>query len=466
MEFRRGTLEYRQDRRICASCELKTNDPTCSQCGKESRPRIRISWYIHGQRQRELTLTWRPQDAAQVLRRKEEDYWRQQELGVTREIGGTLQEGFAAFLMQQATSSDDNKKQIATAIKALANGVGWDRPLPLITGDDIAQYKQDGLTTLAPTSVRSYMLVLRRFFKYLRQEGWIRLEPTARVKLPKARARRDCLRPHEVGPVLDLFWQMAPQIAPIATTFVLGGWRKGEIVNLRRADVEMEKRWAYVLDFEGDELTEEWQTKTDHSLRAVPLHPLVVRALQRVEPVMCPDGRVSPWVFPIIDARRRRRLTDKRGRSLPVCGDRRSPATAFFGTKLHKVMAAAGIERRVTIHGLRRTFAVLLQEAGAPDAVIQQALGHRPQGVTATHYLPRRDPLIQKYVDLIEVDIPALDGPAPIATTDPPIATNIAPRNRPSQLVRSDSSVMAPPLCPPAAPRTPKTKPPYLRLVK
>lgn len=366
-------------------------------------------------------------------------------------------------MAQQSTCSDNYKKQIATAIKALANGVGWERSLPSITVDDITQYKEDGLTTLAATSVRSYMLVLRRFFKYLQQEGWIRLEPTARVKLPKAKARRDCLRPNEVGRVLDLFWRLAPQIAPIATTFVLGGWRKGEIINLRRADVEMEKRWAYVLDFEGDELTEEWQAKTEHSLRAVPLHPLVVRALRRVEPVTCPDGRVSPWMFPVIDPRKRRRYEDKRGRQQSVCGDRRSPATAFFGIKLHKVLAEAGIERRVTVHGLRRTFAVLLQEAGAPDVVIQQALGHRPQGVTATHYLPRRDALVQKYVDLIEVEIPALHEPAP---ADPSTATNIASEIPTSPPVRSDSGGMAPPLCPPAATKPSKNQPPYLRLVK
>ena len=176
--------------------------------------------------------------------------------------------------------------------------------------------------------------------------------------------------------------------------------------------MDLETRWAYVLDFEGDELTESWSPKTESSVRAVALHPLVARALERVEPVPRPDGSESPWVFPISDRRKRRRLKNKHGHTLPVYGDRRSPETSYFSDKLRQAMAAAKIERSVTIHGLRRTFAVLLQEAGAPDSVIRQALGHGQRGVTELNYLPRRDPLLQRWVDAIPMHIAALGPPA------------------------------------------------------
>ena len=100
----------------------------------------------------------------------------------------------------------------------------------------------------------------------------------------------------------------------------------------------------------------------------------------------------------------------------PVRGDRRSPQTTWLGSCLRQALAAAGIERRVTVHGLRRTFAVLLQDAGAPDSVIRQALGHAQQGVTEQHYLPRRDPVVQGWVDRIELrqsGQPARLGPLP-----------------------------------------------------
>ena len=412
MEFRRSTPERRHNRRICASCQLPSGTKEkCQLCGKKTKPRIQIVWFVNGKRERELTYCWREADAAEVLRRKEEDYWRQQDLGVEREIGGTLREAADAFAEDQAENSINYKKQIQTALTALANGVGWERPVPLISSADIQQFKEDGIQSISESSVRSYMLVLRRFFAFLHQEGWIRRNPTHKVRLPRAKARKDCLRPGEVGPVLDVFWQMCPDIAAIATALILGGWRKGEIINLRRTDVFLDEGWAYVLDWEGDELAEAWSPKNEIACRAVPLHPRVTQALRRVEPVQFPDGRLSPWVFPVTDKRKRKRFRDKKGRMQPVCGDRRSPETSFLGGKLHEVLQAAGIERRVTIHGLRRTFAVLLQEAGASDSVIQNALGHGSRGVTATHYLPRRDETVKRWVNAINVKVPVLVDP-------------------------------------------------------
>ena len=77
------------------------------------------------------------------------------------------------------------------------------------------------------------------------------------------------------------------------------------------------------------------------------------------------------------------------------------------------------IEHRVTIHGLRRTFAVLMQEAGAPDSIIRQALGHKAKGelarcngltrprVTQLMNLLELHPLILEYVRHLPMDTPA-----------------------------------------------------------
>jgi integrase len=317
-----------------------------------------------------------------------------------------------AFSAAQAGISTNYRKQIGTATKALAEQVGWEHPVHLIAPADLLRFREDALAKLAPPTVRSYMLVLRRFFAFLHQEGWIRRNPAHKIRLPAPKGRKDHLRPHEVGPVLDAFWRVCPQIAPIATALVLGGWRKGEIVNLRHEDVDLAEGWAYVMDFEGDEFTEAWNAKTTASVRAVPLHPLVVRALERTARITRPDGWVSPWVFPVLDKRKRERYRDRRGRLNPARGDRRSPGTGFFGTKLREVLKAAKVDRPITIHGLRRTFAVLLQEAGAPDSVIRQALGHGQRGVTELNYLPRRDATVKRWVEAISVSVPALESPS------------------------------------------------------
>jgi hypothetical protein len=185
-------------------------------------------------------------------------------------------------------------------------------------------------------------------------------------------------------------------------------WRKGDIVNLRETDLDLEAGWACVLDFEGDELTEAWTPKTRSSLRAVPVHPLVARALSERQPVIRADGTPSPWVFPVV--RKAKGYRDAKGRWHPGYGDRRAPGTSFLGKKLRLALAEAGINRRITIHDLRRTFAVLLQEAGAPDSIIRQALGHAQRTVTELSYLPRRDPLVKQWVEHIDVRVGQLEN--------------------------------------------------------
>jgi len=49
------------------------------------------------------------------------------------------------------------------------------------------------------------------------------------------------------------------------------------------------------------------------------------------------------------------------------------------------VLAAAGIERRLTVHSLRHTFAVRLQERTGDLRIVQAALGHRQLGTTEVY---------------------------------------------------------------------------------
>lgn len=408
MEFRQGSCQKRQDRRVCRRCRYARcgKREKCPRCGGRTEPRIQVNWYINGQRQRQLTDEWKEAEARALLRRIEADYWAGQELGVQRDVGGTLLEAQDAFLRELRGKSD--QKQARTALRALAKGIGWDRQVHVIGIEDLRDFRDDGLAVLASATVRSYMGVLRRFFSFLVSEGWIRQNPTARIPLPRATARPVHLSRKEAGHYLSILWTELPTVAPIATIMVLGGLRKGEVINLRREHLDLADRWTVVTAFPGDEIASAWRPKTKSSYRSVPLHPLALAALRRTPVVMRLDGSESPWVFPVVDPRKRKRNVDRKGRAQPVVGDRRSPDTSFLGRKVRKVLVEKSFTREVTIHDLRRTFAVLLQSTGAPDSVIRQALGHRGAGVTELHYLPRRDAEVQRWVDKINIDIPGL----------------------------------------------------------
>jgi len=68
-----------------------------------------------------------------------------------------------------------------------------------------------------------------------------------------------------------------------------------------------------------------------------------------------------------------------------------------------KVMLDAGITT-LTIHGLRRSFSLLGEAAGAPAGAIAQVMGHKPSA-TAEGYRPRSVDALRPYLAQIEAHI-------------------------------------------------------------
>ena len=68
-----------------------------------------------------------------------------------------------------------------------------------------------------------------------------------------------------------------------------------------------------------------------------------------------------------------------------------------------KVLQSAGIDG-LTIHGLRRSFSLLGESAGAPAGAIAQVMGHKPSA-TAEGYRPRSIDALRPYLEKIEEHI-------------------------------------------------------------
>ncbi len=73
-----------------------------------------------------------------------------------------------------------------------------------------------------------------------------------------------------------------------------------------------------------------------------------------------------------------------------------------------KALQHAGIDR-LTFHGLRRSFSILGEAAGAPAGAIAQIMGHKPSA-TAEGYRPRSIDALRPFAELIEQRILALAG--------------------------------------------------------
>ena len=143
---------------------------------------------------------------------------------------------------------------------------------------------------------------------------------------------------------------------------LLTGARREEIAALRWADVDFQ--WCKLTLADKVEAT-----------RVVPLTPYLAQQLATLP-------RINGFVF--ASTGRAGRIADSRASHL-------------------KALKSAGIES-LTIHGLRRSFSLLGEAAGAPAGAIAQVMGHKPSA-TAEGYRPRSVDALRPYLALIEAHI-------------------------------------------------------------
>lgn len=196
-------------------------------------------------------------------------------------------------------------------------------------------------------------------------------------ELPAQTRRRDAIEPHQVtawwAAVLTLSNHVASAYLRI---LLLTGVRREALASLKWSDVDL--RWGNATFADKVE-----------GRRTVPLGRAVLAILQTLP-------RVNEYVF------------YGKGKSGYLREPRGSMETALKGAGLG----------HVTIHGIRRSFALLTEEAGVPVGGAQQLMGHRPQSVHEG-YKPRGNVQLQRYLDQFDAYMGRELGIADIAATLP-----------------------------------------------
>lgn len=205
---------------------------------------------------------------------------------------------------------------------------------------------------LARTTISRKLSCLRSFFKYLSRQGYLNHNPILTISTPKREKRLPkFFYPEEVNELLGLPDQEDPlglRDAAILELFYSSGLRLSEVVGLTVADLDLSRGYVRVFGKGSKE-------------RLVPLggsaKRVLARYLSEVRPgLLAKSGASSKHVF------LNYRGTRLSGRSIQRMFD--------------KYLQRLALNRKMSPHTLRHTFATHLLENGADLRVVQELLGH------------------------------------------------------------------------------------------
>jgi integrase len=307
-----------------------------------------------------------------------------------------------------------------TAVRAcrlhLEPALGHLRLAELTAGhiETLLQQKADALGPQTLNHLRGY---LTRAISRARRAGrWKGDNPAAQVETRRIPRRQyDYLRTEEVPRLLE---ELAPEYRPLFAIAIYTGLRKGELLALRKSDVDLKSRLLTVSrSFERD------TTKGGHAdvipiaAEAVPYFELAIR-----------ESR-SELVFPNADGGMRRRdfkaqaiLQRALSRARIVAGWKlvcRRKGCGYFELsetdrearcpKCNMRLWPKAKPRPLRFHDLRGTCASLLIQAGASLAAVAAVLRHSDPNLTIQRYAHMSPGYLRQEIDRLSFRLPSAE---------------------------------------------------------
>ena len=265
---------------------------------------------------------------------------------------------FELYLREDKALSENTGISYCREIRQFSEWLEQDRTSQLNSAskEDISSYLQylQGMGK-SPSTVSRSAASLKRYFTYLMEKGTASLNPAAGIALEKhGRKLPSILTNHEV----DLFLSQPDQTDPkgirdkaMLELLYASGIRVSELIGLNLEDINLSVGFLVC--------------RTGEKERVIPLYKVAVKSiqeyLQRVRPILTSDnGETALFVN--------------------VNGSRMSRQGFWKIVKCYQ--AKAGIQKEITPHTLRHSFAAHLLENGADIRDIQEMLGHADLSTT------------------------------------------------------------------------------------
>lgn len=317
---------------------------------------------------------------------------------------------------------DDLKRMSSPGGELKKRGTGKTRPGPIyplmslplvdINEDTIKEWHDAESRTSRHQAARALMM-FRGFLRWCATKPHYRdlvdkdagRAPAILENLPTTKRRTDCLESAQVAG----WWAAVEELnnrtaSAYLRALLLTGARREEMARLKWADVDFQWRKLTIADKVED-------------TRTIPLTPYLAQLLATLP-------RVNDWVFASTKGLSMKPANIKR-RELDATQAGRTVQTGEASTvgasgritdprsQHAKALLTAGIQG-LTIHGLRRSFSLLGEAAGAPAGAIAQLMGHKPSA-TAEGYRPRSIDALRPFHERIETWILEQAGVQPNA---------------------------------------------------
>ena len=227
-----------------------------------------------------------------------------------------------------------------------------------ITYADLLSYYDTEFSNLKTNSKRTYMAAILSYFRFLYEQNIIPNDITKSFKLPKAEVKDmeylDMSEALVAAKVCATESRNPLRKKAMFVTFVNTGMRASELSKLKLADIQDE--WIVVNNAKGNKF------------RKIPLHPSVKQAIN--EYVKHERVSSSPYLF-----------VNQMGNPLTRVNINRD---------LNRIMSHTSINKHISAHRLRDSFATIQYINGSDIKSIQETLGHQSIQMTL-HYVQKVD---------------------------------------------------------------------------
>lgn len=257
-------------------------------------------------------------------------------------------EKFLNYLKAERDASPHTLRNYTKDLEVLRQALGetpWEKADLLALRQFVAQQREGGLSKV---TIARRVATIRSFFRFLHREGYVPANPALGLVRPKQdRHLPSFLSVEETtrlmeAPRGDSF--AARRDRAILETLYSTGLRVSELVNLRVRDV----------DLIGGTLRTVGKGRKE---RMVPMGSYSIQAIRAYLKALTPDENEPDR--PLFRNQRRGRLTDRSVRRI-----------------LNRYLLQVSVDRKISPHSLRHSFATHLLDRGADLRSVQELLGH------------------------------------------------------------------------------------------